>query len=114
MRRLATLLLSVLATCTAASAGASRAPSPHAAQAGFYDVVVADSIENPVSMAIAPDGRIFVCEQGGALRLIKNGVLLAKPFLVAPVYTYDEQGLLGVALHPNSPATATCTSATRR
>ena len=29
----------------------------------------------------APDGRIFVCEQGGTLRVIKNGALLPTPFV---------------------------------
>ena len=31
-------------------------------------------------MEFAPDGRLFVAEQGGQLRVIKNGVLLATPF----------------------------------
>jgi glucose/arabinose dehydrogenase len=52
-------------------------------------------------MALAPDGRIFVCQQGGALRVIKNGVLLATPFLTVPVDSTGERGLLGVALDPN-------------
>ena len=29
------------------------------------------------TMAFAPDGRIFVCQQGGQLRVVKNGALLA-------------------------------------
>ena len=32
-------------------------------------------------MAFAPDGRLFVAEQGGRLRVIKNGALLAAPFV---------------------------------
>jgi len=52
-------------------------------------------------MALAPDGRIFVCEQGGTLRIIKNGVLLATPFLTVTVNSSGERGLLGVAFHPN-------------
>lgn len=51
-------------------------------------------------MAIAPDGRIFVCQQGGALRVIKNGVLLPTPFLTVTVNSDSERGLLGVALDP--------------
>ena len=30
-------------------------------------------------MAFAPDGRLFVCEQGGRLRVIKSGALLPTP-----------------------------------
>jgi glucose/arabinose dehydrogenase len=69
--------------------------------AGFTDAVVASGLSNPSAMALAPDGRIFVCQQGGALRVIKNGVLLATPFLTVPVDSTGERGLLGVALDPN-------------
>jgi hypothetical protein len=52
-------------------------------------------------MAIAPDGRVFVCEQGGALRISKNGALPPDPFLTVTVDSAGERGLLGVALDPN-------------
>ena len=52
-------------------------------------------------MEIAPDGRIFVCEQGGSLRVIKNGVLLPAPFLTLSVDANGERGLLGIAFDPN-------------
>jgi glucose/arabinose dehydrogenase len=52
-------------------------------------------------MAIAPDGRIFVCSQTGALRVIKNGVLLSTPFVTLTVDAAGERGLLGIAFDPN-------------
>ena len=52
-------------------------------------------------MAIAPDGRIFVAQQGGALRVVKNGALLSQPFLTVSVNSSGERGLLGVAFDPN-------------
>ena len=52
-------------------------------------------------MAIAPDGRLFVCEQGGDLRVIKNGALLSTPFVSITVDDFFERGLLGVAFDPN-------------
>ena len=52
-------------------------------------------------MSIAPDGRIFVAQQGGALRVVKNGALLAQPFLTVSVNSSGERGLLGVAFDPN-------------
>lgn len=67
---------------------------------GFTEQVIADSLDSPVSMAIAPDGRIFVCEQGGRLRVIKRGVLLVKPFVTVPTAAEVEEGLLGVAFDP--------------
>jgi glucose/arabinose dehydrogenase len=68
---------------------------------GFTDAVVASGLNNPTAMALAPDGRIFVCQQGGALRVIKNGVLLPTPFLTVTVDSSGERGLLGIAFDPN-------------
>ena len=51
-------------------------------------------------MEIAPDGRIFVCEQTGRLRVIKNGVLLPTPFVTLAVDPEGERGLLGIAFDP--------------
>ena len=56
---------------------------------------------SPTAMAIAPDGRIFVCQQGGALRVIKNGALLPQPFMTLTVDPNGERGLLGIAFDPN-------------
>lgn len=69
--------------------------------AGFSESVVASGIGNPTAMEFAPDGRLFVCQQGGQLRVIKNGVLLATPFLTVAVDSLGERGLLGVAFDPN-------------
>src|SRR5206468_7454416 len=51
-------------------------------------------------MAFAPDGRLFVCQQGGQLRVIKNGALLPTPFVTLTVDSAGERGLLGVAFDP--------------
>ena len=68
---------------------------------GFTDSLVTSGLTDPTAMAIAPDGRIFVCEQRGTLRVIKNGVLLATPFLSVTVDSRGERGLLGIAFDPN-------------
>lgn len=72
-----------------------------AVPSGFTDSVVSAGLTNPTAIALAPDGRIFVCEQGGTLRVIKNGVLLATPFLTVTVDSAGERGLLGVTFDPN-------------
>ena len=54
---------------------AVRAASAATVPTGFTDAVVASGLNTPTAMALAPDGRIFVCKQGGALRVIKNGAL---------------------------------------
>ena len=48
-----------------------------------------------------PDGRILVCEQTGALRVIRDGVLLPKPFATLPVHVEWERGLIGGTSDPN-------------
>ena len=52
-------------------------------------------------MQFAPDGRLFVCEQGGRLRVIKNGSLLPAAFATLTVDSSGERGLLGVAFDPD-------------
>ena len=71
---------------------------------GFSQVQVAGGISNPTVMAFAPDGRIFVAQQNGQLRIIKNGLLLAQPFLSLSVSSSGERGLLGIAFDPNFPS----------
>src|SRR5882672_4398521 len=56
-----------------------------------------------VGMAWAPDGRLFVWQKNGVVRVIKNDVLLPAPFidLSAKVNTFDDRGFWGLAFHPN-------------
>jgi glucose/arabinose dehydrogenase len=68
---------------------------------GFTETAIATGLSAPTAMALAPDGRVFVCEQGGALRISKNGALLPTPFLTVAVDSAGERGLLGVVLDPN-------------
>ena len=67
---------------------------------GFTEGVVASGLTNPTAMAFAPDGRLFVSEQGGRLRVIKDGLLLPAPFVTLTVNAVGERGLLGVAFDP--------------
>jgi glucose/arabinose dehydrogenase len=69
--------------------------------ANFVEKVLATELNSPTAMALAPDGRIFVCLQGGALRVIKNDALLSTPFLTVSTDSSGERGLLGVAFDPN-------------
>ena len=67
---------------------------------GFSETLVASGLSSPTAMQFAPDGRLFVAEQGGRLRVIKDGVLLPTPFLTVTVSSVGERGLLGVAFDP--------------
>src|SRR5689334_1257322 len=71
---------------------------------GFTESLVASGISSPTAMAFAPDGRLFVCQQPGQLRVIKNDALLASPFLQVSTDSSGERGLLGVAFDPDFAA----------
>jgi glucose/arabinose dehydrogenase len=89
--------LAGLLLCLALSVTALGATLP----AGFAETRIATGLASPTAMAFAPDGRLFVAQQGGALRVIKNGALLTQPFLTVSVNAAGERGLLGVAFDPN-------------
>jgi glucose/arabinose dehydrogenase len=63
--------------------------------------MVAAGLTSPTAMDLAPDGRLFIAEQGGTLRVVKNGALLPTPFLSLSVSSQGERGLLGIAFDPN-------------
>jgi glucose/arabinose dehydrogenase len=67
----------------------------------FVDASYASGLTSPTTMAFAPDGRLFVAQQNGNLRVIKNGTLLSTSFLKVTVDTQGERGLLGVAFDPS-------------
>lgn len=88
-------LICLLLMFVPAAAPAATLPS------GFTETLVANGLSNPTAMQFAPDGRLFVCEQAGQLRVIKDGALLPTPFVALTVSSAGERGLLGVAFHPN-------------
>ncbi len=57
----------------------------------------------PVAIRAPHDGsgRLFIVQQGGLIRIVKNGAVLPTPFLTVPVRYSGESGLLGLAFHPN-------------
>jgi glucose/arabinose dehydrogenase/type 1 glutamine amidotransferase len=59
------------------------------------------NVNNPMSLEVAPDGRVFFVERGGAVKIYNpasNSVSLAGQL---SVFTGSEQGLLGIALDPD-------------
>ena len=67
---------------------------------GFAEVKIAENL-NPTTMTFAPDGRLFLLEKDGKIRIIKDGALLATNFATVTVDTFNERGLLGIALDPS-------------
>jgi glucose/arabinose dehydrogenase len=68
--------------------------------AGFAATTLAGTLTAATALDMAPDGRIFVCEQGGTVRIFENGALLAAPFATLPTLANGERGLLGIAFDP--------------
>jgi glucose/arabinose dehydrogenase len=92
---------------SSASPSATSAPSP--ASPGEPPRLalepVVDGLEDPLDVAVRPDdpASFLVAEQEGRLRVVRDGSLIDTPFLdlTAEVTAGGEQGLLGVAAHPD-------------
>jgi glucose/arabinose dehydrogenase len=93
----------VIAPIAGTGLGASEVATTTKLLAGFEEIMITDDLNGPTAMEFSPDGRLFVAEQTGQLRVIKNGRLLSTPFLTVPTLTTDlnERGLLGLALDPH-------------
>ena len=106
------------ATIAAPSPSASAAPTPPATATPVPTVTaspasirldkVADGFDQPLDVAVPEDGtgRIFVVEQGGRIRIMRDGTVDQTPFLDISdrISAGGERGLLGMALHPDYPS----------
>src|SRR5262249_42307255 len=77
--------------------------TPTTLPAGFTDTSVAAGFNAPTAMEFAPDGRLFVLEQGGNVKLVQNGGTTWQA-LHLNVDPNGERGLLGIAFDPNFAA----------
>ena|GEM_PF-280925 len=57
----------------------------------------------PVGVTFAPDGRMFIWQKNGIVRIYKDGALLGQPFIdiSSKVNNFHDRGLLGFALDPD-------------
>lgn len=63
---------------------------------------IANGFIRPVDIKNAGDARLFIVEQDGVIKIIENGTVLPTPFLTLNVNSMgNEQGLLGLAFHPD-------------
>ena len=74
---------------------------------GFHDYVVFDGLNRPTSVEFSSDGRIFVTEKRGVLKVF-DGLDDTTATVVADLrtstYNSWDRGMLGLALHPAFPA----------
>ncbi|MDO8490662.1 MAG: PQQ-dependent sugar dehydrogenase [Dehalococcoidia bacterium] len=89
---IASAALLALAACTAA---------PTAAVPPEISIsVVAENLDAPWAVGLAPDGRIFVAERSGTVRVVRNDILVNEPWLSLESARGGEAGLLGLAIDP--------------
>lgn len=72
---------------------------------GFIQEGVTVGLNLPTSFALAPDGRIFIAEKAGRVRVFHNGELLSDPFIDITTEVNDaaDRGLMGIAVDPAWP-----------
>ncbi|HEY0700048.1 MAG TPA: PQQ-dependent sugar dehydrogenase, partial [Micromonospora sp.] len=74
---------------------------------GFREQIVFSGLDQPTNIEFAPDGRVFVAEKGGRIKVFTD---LADPTptvfadLSVNVHNLWDRGLVGLALAPNFPA----------
>ena len=93
------------AECQLEPGGNACAGVPTRSGTALRTTLVASNLSRPLHVA-APKldpNRLFIVEQPGRIRLVKNGQLLPEPFLdiTSRVSCCGERGLLSVAFHPD-------------
>ena len=99
---LAMLLYALLASVAAVLAfSADSAQGAATLPPNFARSQVVGGLASPTAMDFAPDGRLFVAEQRGTLRVVKAGGKLATFLDISGrVHSAGERGLLGIAFDP--------------
>ena len=63
---------------------------------------IAAGLENPTDLAVSSDGRVFISERAGRIRVVRGGELQAQPAIeLDDVVTTEERGLLALAIDPS-------------
>jgi hypothetical protein len=87
-------------SATAAALGSSQQPGPPEPAAGVVVARVAGGLTHPVGVAAAPDGRVFVAERAGAIRVVTPAGLEAEPAVQLEDLDANGPGISSMALHP--------------
>ncbi|CAN5912579.1 hypothetical protein BH23ACT11_BH23ACT11_05370 [soil metagenome] len=100
-RPFAVILMAIIVGVIALFAYGSSATAAVNVKSGFTNSQISAGLDRPTAMTFAPGGRILVAEQGGKLRVIKNGRWRKAPFVRVRTDSSGERGLLGVTIDPN-------------
>src|SRR5688572_21664380 len=95
----------ILTSVLALSLAAQTINQVNPASASQFDAeTIARNLETPWAMAFAPDGRMFITERPGRIRVVERDVLNPSPWAVIPVNESAqrglESGLMGLAIDP--------------
>jgi len=104
MRRLLTALtlLALAAAPLAPALGIAQRPaSPPEANRFQQEVLLQGVFDEPTEIAVARDGRVFIVERKGTVRLYDPKSAASRVVAQLDVYHEDENGLLGIALDPH-------------
>src|SRR6266487_2564468 len=93
----------------AAANGTDRSATPKmgtttAVQPGFSESVVFSGLTEPTAVRFSPDGRVFVAEKSGLIKVfdsVRDKTPTVFADLRTQVYNFDDRGLLGIALDPD-------------
>jgi glucose/arabinose dehydrogenase len=102
-----TTTIPIPTTAPPATASPAPTPSPRIGAAVVENVqLVASGLRAPWAIDLAPDGRLFVTERAGPVRIVQlgpGGGLRADPWATLPASSSNdgEKGLLGMALDPD-------------
>jgi glucose/arabinose dehydrogenase len=104
--RAAAMALVLAAACSGDGGTITVPPPPALSELRLENVVT--GLSTPVFLTAPPNdpGRLFIVEKRGTIRIVRGGALLADPFLdiSGAVSGGSEQGLLGLAFHPDYAA----------
>ena len=67
---------------------------------GFSETQITAQLKDPTRIKFSPDGRLFILQQGGDIRIVKDGKLLDQPFLSLKTDSRGEHGILGIEFDP--------------
>ena len=94
--------VALTAVCIAPTAASAATYPP-----GFSEQVVFSGLSNPTAVRFASDGRVFVAEKNGRIKVfdsLTDATATVFADLNVNVYNFWDRGLLGLALAPNFPA----------
>ena len=106
LRALGAVLLIAPLVVGLTTATSRQARAAVALPGGFQQKVVFSGLTNPANVQFSPDGRVFVAEKSGVIKMfdsLTDTTPVGYADLRAQVYNFWDHGLLGLALAPDFP-----------